>query len=93
MFLWRILLKFHKRPNISFLFILKAKDSMHRSKIKDEPFPDSEDVINERLMRYQNLYLNYGGNWVFIDGLDTINSSNNIINKSFFDLLNNNNAS
>ena len=93
MFLWRILMKFHKKPSLSFLFTLEAQESIRRSKIKDEPFPDSKDIINKRLEHYQNLDLKFADNWVVIDGLDNIESSKKIINKKTFELLKNKYAS
>ena len=51
---WKFLLFFAIKPKHHFVFTIPVSESLKRSMQKNEPFPDSEEVLNKRL----NLYLN-----------------------------------
>lgn len=53
--LWRLLGRISPQPDASFLMLLTVEESVRRSKIKGEPFPDSPDVLRQRLTHYQDL--------------------------------------
>lgn len=53
-FLWRSLLFLAPKPNISFLLYVPVEVSLKRSKIKNEPFPDSPETLKWRLEYYLN---------------------------------------
>jgi len=93
MWLWRFLVAISPESDVSFLFILPVEESMHRSKLKNEPFPDSKEVLERRLEIYVTSKLFNGQNWVKIDGLDSIDSSANLIKDKVLSVLNHINAS
>ena len=93
MWLWRFLVAISPESDVSFLFILPVEESMHRSKLKNEPFPDSKEVLERRLEIYVTSKLFNGQNWVKIDGLDSIDSSANRIKDKVLSVLNHINAS
>jgi thymidylate kinase len=55
--LWRLLGRISPRPDASFLMLLTVEESVRRSEIKGEPFPDAPDVLGQRLACYQDLIL------------------------------------
>ena len=85
MWLWKFLVIFSPNPDASFLFTLSVEDSMQRSKLKNEPFPDSKDTLKNRIAIYESSILFNGKNWRRINGLDSIEFSGNVI-KNFFQL-------
>ena len=93
MWLWRFLVAISPEPDVSFLFILPVEESMRRSKQKNEPFPDSKEAVEQRLEIYVTSKLFNGQNWVKIDGLDSIDSSANLIKDKVLSVLNHINAS
>jgi dTMP kinase len=93
MWLWKLLVLTYPKPNVGFLFTLPVEESISRSKLKNEPFPDSKDVLEDRLKIYKKSELFHGNNWVKIDGLDSIESSARNIEEKVFFMLNNINAS
>ena len=93
MWLWKLLVVISPKPDASFLFILPVEESMHRSKLKNEPFPDSKEVLEQRLEIYVASKLFNGQNWSKIDGLDSIDSSANRIKDKVLSVLNHINAS
>jgi len=72
--LWKLLMITAPRPNLGFLFILPVDESMYRSKLKNEPFPDAEEVLRMRLEIYLTSKFFMGQGWSKIDGLESINS-------------------
>jgi thymidylate kinase len=87
MWLWRLLIKLHPKPALSFLFILPVTDSIERSRKKNEPFPDSKEFFEKRLNGYQNSHFCAGDNWINIDGLDSIELTKKIIKNKVFHKL------
>ena len=93
MWLWKLLVATLPKPDVSFLFVLPVEESMHRSKLKNEPFPDSKEVLERRLKIYATSKLFNGQNWSKIDGLDSIGSSASLIKDKVLSVLNHANAS
>ena len=54
MILWRILKAFICKADFSFLLYISAGESIKRSKLKNEPFPDDYDTLTFRLNKYLN---------------------------------------
>ncbi|MDN3643791.1 hypothetical protein QWY87_13825 [Lutimonas halocynthiae] len=50
--LWKLLLFFAPRPKRHFVLTIPVEESIRRSALKDEPFPDSEEVLELRLKDY-----------------------------------------
>ena len=53
-FLWKLLTLSSPKPNRSFLLFVPVSVSLHRSKIKGEPFPDSSETLSIRLTKYMD---------------------------------------
>ena len=70
--LWRILKKMTPEPDASFLLIIPVEESLRRSRQKNEPFPDSEDVLRKRLALYKEL--SSFNNWHVLDCLQPIST-------------------
>ena len=51
-FWWRLTLKTMVKPNPSFCFFIPAEESMRRSGLKDEPFPEPIDIREKRIKLY-----------------------------------------
>jgi len=58
--LWKLLKIVTPHPHHSFLLLIPVEESVRRSKLKSEPFPDSEDVLRLRLQYYEKLGLEMG---------------------------------
>ena len=93
MWLWKLIVATSPKPNIGFLFILPVEESIYRSKLKNEPFPDSKEVLEQRLKIYGATRFFNDKNWVKIDGLYSIESSASFIKDKVFHALNCVNAS
>jgi dTMP kinase len=53
--LWRLLGRISPQPDAAFLMLLTVEESVRRSEIKGEPFPDPPEVLRQRLAYYQDL--------------------------------------
>jgi thymidylate kinase len=93
MWIWRFLLLISPKPDLSFLFLISVEESIKRSKLKNEPFPDSKESLESRLKIYNSSVFFFGKNWVKIDGNDSINNTNDIIKTNFLDRIGQINAS
>ena len=51
-FLWKILKFICTKPDISFLLYINVDESKKRSILKNEPFPDTEELLSWRLDKY-----------------------------------------
>ncbi|WP_257264263.1 hypothetical protein [Endozoicomonas sp. ONNA2] len=51
-FMWRVLILIAPKPNKSFLLYVPVDVSLERSKLKNEPFPDSPETLKWRLKYY-----------------------------------------
>lgn len=52
--LWRMLEFVCPRPDHTFLLLISVEESQRRSKLKNEPFPDSAEVLATRLAAYRD---------------------------------------
>lgn len=66
---WKLLRWLSPKPDTAFLLTIPIEVSMQRSLQKNEPFPDSRAVLENRLVRY----LRFEGEWIHIDGTLPIN--------------------
>ena len=82
MWLWKLLVNCSPRPDVGFLFILPEGDSIKRSKLKNEPFPDSLETLKSRIAIYLSSSLFKGQSWMVVDGLESIEAtSEKVVNK------------
>jgi len=70
-FLWKLLLFVSVPPEKHFVITIPVVESEYRSKLKNEPFPDSKEVLESRLNKYIN-YVSANRNVIHIDGKATI---------------------
>lgn len=82
-FLWKMLVWITPKPDASFLLLIPVEESLRRSKLKKEPFPDSEDVLQRRLVLYRGL----SHQLHILDGLKPVD----VIHKEIKSRLNNEN--
>lgn len=68
--LWRLLQRLTPSPNAAFLLLIPVEESVRRSNFKGEPFPDSPEVLAERMALYRALA--QAGHWQVLDGRQTI---------------------
>lgn len=57
-FLWKLLKIVAPRPDYHFVLTISVEESQKRSKLKNEPFPDSPEVLNYRLNKYLDYCVN-----------------------------------
>lgn len=50
--LWKLLKLFSPKPDHFFLLLVPIEESLRRSKLKNEPFPDTKEVLQKRLSYY-----------------------------------------
>ena len=53
--LWRFLGRISPEPDAAFLMLVTVEESVRRSEMKGEPFPDAPDSLRQRLACYQDL--------------------------------------
>ncbi|QYM77514.1 hypothetical protein K0B96_09240 [Horticoccus luteus] len=63
--LWRVLAQCAVKPTHQFLLLVRPAESARRSRLKDEPFPDSPETLAWRYDAYRAL--GAGGGWQVID--------------------------
>lgn len=51
--MWKILERLSPRPDAAFLMLVPLEESLRRSRQKNEPFPDGEERLAERLRSYK----------------------------------------
>ena len=78
-FLWRLLKYTSIRPNFHFISTIPVSESIIRSKSKFEPFPDSTEILEERLHLYTE-ELRQDRNLIHIDGMKNISEIKPTIN-------------
>lgn len=71
-FMWKMLVWVTPLPDKSFFLFIPVKESLRRSKLKNEPFPDSEDVLQRRLALYKEL--SSFNNWHVLDCLQPVST-------------------
>jgi thymidylate kinase len=69
---WRILERTAPTPDHQFLLIVPPVESLRRSALKNEPFPDDAETLEWRYERYQELAKL--GQWFVLDGLKSFRS-------------------
>jgi len=60
LFLWKLLVRIAPKPDLYFLLMITPKESVKRSILKNEPFPDSLDTLNFRYEKYDSISLQEG---------------------------------
>lgn len=70
--LWRLLELVTPRPDHAFLLLIPVEESLRRSLIKNEPYPDSKEVLCQRLEHYQRFAVE--PNWHVMDCTDSVDS-------------------
>tara|TARA_R110001583_G_scaffold56717_1_gene170925 strand:+ start:14917 stop:15573 length:657 start_codon:yes stop_codon:yes gene_type:complete len=79
-FLWKTLNRLALKPSKHFVALISVEESLKRSIIKGEPFPDTAETLKNRLSFYQE-YLK-SPNSIYIDGLgDRLDIHNRIVNE------------
>jgi len=68
--LWKLLKVVAPKADSSFLFLVPTEVSLKRSIEKDEPYPDSEEVLRDRLNLYSNTCASVSCEYLVIDGRD-----------------------
>jgi len=87
MWLWKLLQWSTPKPDIAFLLLLPIKTSIERSKIKNEPFPDDELTLLNRLNAYSDSRLFLPSRYTLFDGGDSIDDISAHINDKVFEYL------
>ena len=70
--LWKLMLFFAMKPYKHFVLTIPIKESLRRSKLKNEPFPDSEETLSSRLSHYLRSTHQCSKN-IHINGTDSVN--------------------
>lgn len=76
--IWKFLKIIALKPKKHFVITISIEESTKRSKLKNEPFPDSIDVLKKRLNQYIK-FISYNLSAIHIDGSKSIDSINKII--------------
>jgi thymidylate kinase len=76
--LWKLFVMVAPKPNKHFIAMIPVQESIKRSKLKNEPFPDSEEVLCIRKNRYSEL-LKTNKDVVEVNGLFSIDEIHNKI--------------
>ena len=66
--LWRFLERLTPEPDAAFLLLVSVDESQRRSVLKNEPFPDSADVLATRLAAYETWPDEDRFKWIVLDG-------------------------
>lgn len=69
-FSWKLLMWVIPCPSVTFLLLIPVSESLRRSGLKFEPFPDSEETLRQRLELYRTLAVEGRGR--VIDCMGTI---------------------
>jgi dTMP kinase len=72
MILWRLLRAVAPRPDVSFLILVPIDVTMARSKEKDEPFPETRENIERRLLGYRDQKRFPESRYVKMDGCESM---------------------
>jgi thymidylate kinase len=64
--LWRILLALTPRPDVAYFLLISVEESLHRSKLRERGFQDSEAVLQKRLEQYKLIAEQF--QWPVLDG-------------------------
>ena len=83
-FLWRILNYVARRPIVNFISTISVSESIHRSKDKFEPFPDTPFTLEYRLSCYTEL-LDDNSQFIHLDGMQPIELLTETIKQYVYD--------
>jgi thymidylate kinase len=75
--LWKLLQAITPKPDRAFMLLIPVEESLRRSKLKDEPFPDSAEVLSQRLAFYEKF--SAAGYGIVIDCMHSIDEISNQI--------------
>ena len=78
-FEWRFLKCVTPTPQLSFLLLLSVDQSMERSKLKFEPFPDDRATLERRLSAYQDQDFFPAERYHKLDGSEALETLTDII--------------
>jgi thymidylate kinase len=70
--LWRMLVALTPKPDVAVLLLIPVEESLLRSQQKNVPFPDSREVLTQRLEAYQQFADQE--KWLVLDGMEPIES-------------------
>ena len=76
--IWKLLNLIALKPKKHFVMTISIEESIKRSKLKNEPFPDSADALGKRLNHYIR-FISNNSSAVHIDGTNSIDYVNKII--------------
>jgi len=76
--LWKSMVFIAMKPKKHFVLTIPVEESLRRSKLKEEPFPDSEETLKTRLNDYL-IFVNQNSNVIHINGAKKINDIHNFI--------------
>lgn len=76
--IWKLMLFFAMKPNKHFVLTIPVEESLRRSKLKDEPFPDSEETLKNRLNDYLK-FIGQSSLVIHVDGTKKTHDINNFI--------------
>ena len=76
--LWKWMVFIAMKPKKHFVLTIPVEESLRRSKLKEEPFPDSEETLKTRLNDYL-IFVNQSSNVIHINGAKKINYISNFI--------------
>lgn len=76
--MWKFLEWFAPRPDKHYIALIPVKESLKRSKQKEEPFPDTEEVLKFRKELYEN-YIMDRHDIIQIDGTKNVSEIHNFI--------------
>ena len=68
---WKLLTVSSKKPERYFILTIPVDESIKRSKMKNEPFPDSKEVLEKRLAIYDE-FVQRTSYTVHINGINSI---------------------
>lgn len=83
-FVWKLLLKTALKPTHHFVVLISVDESQIRSKQKFEPFPDTAETLENRLVYYKEYLAKNGG--IYINGFE----SKSIIKEQILSYVENN---
>lgn len=74
---WKTLRWITPKPDVAFFLLIPIEESLRRSKLKNEPFPDSAETLQRRLELYETVAGRH--HWLCIDCRASINSVQHLI--------------
>ena len=81
--IWKIFKKIIPKPTKHFMLLIPVEESLRRSVEKNEPFPDDQSTLQDRINNYRN-YIEKEINFLYIDCTKPIKEVNNLILRHVF---------